>query len=103
MPTTLLDSVTKIMGTSRKKFRGQTIYGMTIAGIKVAQLNVFLLELQLRVSLMISQIPVESANTRVGKSPISGVPPPLNLPMATMHPFRHPPYFVTSIVGSLEV
>ena len=53
-------------------------------GIKVAQFNV-LLELQLITSLVISQIPVESANTRVGKSHIwegtapSG--PPLNPPM----------------------
>ena len=50
-----------------KNFGGQAIYGMAIVGIKVAQLNV-LLELQLRTSLMISQIPVaQSANNRVDK------------------------------------
>ena len=53
----------RLMGGSRKK---------------VAQFNV-LLELQLITSLVISQIPVESANTRVGKSHIGGggAPPPL--------------------------
>ena len=56
----------------------------SIVGIKVVQFNV-LLELQLITSLVISQIPVESVNTRVGKSHIwegtapSG--PPLNPPM----------------------
>jgi len=41
-----------------------------------AQLNV-LLELQLRTSLVISQIPVLSANTRLGKSHIWGGIAPL--------------------------
>ena len=69
------------MGGSRKNFRGGE---PSIVGIKVAQFNV-LLELQLITSLVISQIPVESANTRVGKSHIWGgaAPsgPPLNPPM----------------------
>ena len=56
------------MGGSRKKFRGGE---PSIVVIKVAQFNV-LLELQLITSLVISQIPVESANTRVGKSHIWG-------------------------------
>ena len=44
---------------------------------EVAQFNV-LLELQLRTSLEISQMPVKSANTGVGKSHIwEGVLPPL--------------------------
>ena len=53
-------------------------------GIKLAQLNV-LLKLQLRTSLVVSQIP----NTRVGKSQIWGgaapLGPPLNPPMAYTH------------------
>ena len=71
------------MGGSRKNFRGGE---PSIVGIKVAQFNV-LLELQLITSLVISQIPVESANTRVGKSHIWGgaAPsgPPLNPPMVS--------------------
>ena len=71
------------MGGSRKKFRGGE---PNIVGIKVAQFNA-LLELQLITSLVISQIPVESANTRMGKSHIWGgaAPsgPPLNPPMIT--------------------
>ena len=53
-----------------------------IVGIKVAQLNV-LLELQLRTSLVISQVLVKSANTRVSKSRLGGtlLLPPLNPPM----------------------
>ena len=43
------------MGESRKTFRG--VSQIRILGIKVAQFNV-LLELQLRSSLVISQIPV---------------------------------------------
>ena len=64
------------MGGSRKNFRGGE---PSIVGIKVAQFNV-LLELQLITSVVISQIPVESANTRVGKSHIGGAPPPLAPP-----------------------
>ena len=63
------------MGGSRKNFGagGQVKHN----GIKVGQFNV-LLELQLRTSLVISQIPVKSAITRVGKSHIGGgTPPPL--------------------------
>ena len=69
------------MGGSRKNFRGGQ---PSIVGIKVAQFNV-LLELQLITSVVISQIPVESANTRVGKSHILGGATlsgsPLNPPM----------------------
>ena len=69
------------MGGSRKNFRGGE---PSIVGIKVAQFNV-LLELQLITSLVISQIPVESANTRVGKNHIWGAPPPL----APLNPPMH--------------
>ena len=68
--------VTWSMGGSRKNFRvgGEP----SIVGIKVAQFNV-LLELQLITLLVISQIPVESANTRVGKSHIWGGTAPSGL------------------------
>ena len=59
------------MGGSRKKFRGGE---PNVVDIKVAQFNA-LLELQLRTLLVISQISVKSANTRVGKSHIGGAPP----------------------------
>ena len=52
---------------------------MAIADIKVAQRYV-LLELPLRASLMISDIPVQSANCRVGKHLIWGVPLPFAPP-----------------------
>ena len=51
------------MSGSRKIFRESE---PNILGIKVARFNV-LLELQLRTSLVISQMPVKSVNTRVGK------------------------------------
>ena len=74
------------MGGSRKNFRGGE---PSIVGIKVAQFNV-LLELQLITSLVISQIPVESANTRVGKSHIwGGSGPPLNPPMISRYLIQH--------------
>ena len=59
------------MGGSRKILRGGEPNKVSI---KVAQLNV-LLVLQLRTPLVISQLPIQSANTRVGT--FGGVPPPL--------------------------
>ena len=82
--TLYITSVCGCMGRSRKIFRGGE---PSIVGIKVAQFNV-LLELQLITSLVISQIPVESANTRVGKSHIWGVPPPLT-PLKSAYVWVH--------------